>query len=476
MNKKTQYSLKSSQKSKVLLFLILNFFFCQSLSSQFYWQKTYRSPIVNGDDEAFDGCFAESNNFYAVGSAASGPPYFFVLKINQLGDTVWTKTFSDGRLYSVTPDRNFGCVTTGLRGAPFSVNLSSNGNIGWDKTYNNAEAHDITRTNDSGFVLCAGIFSGYVCKLDTAGNIQWERTYNSVPLEVYSIELALDGGYILSGRKFISGGWRAYLIKIDGGGNILWEKTYLYNFPITAIAKLNYGYILVSNTFVGSVLRTVTSKTDLLGNLILSDTLINNSLWDSFPSIVRINSNKFIVSFHSDVPEPEIWGSRIISIDSNLNIINELLLKPDTNSLNIYKVIKAPGSNIDDLLCIGSAEPNSGGDLDVYIARIDSTLNQPPPNSVTVISNEIPGSFELYQNYPNPFNPETQIKFEIPKTSNIKIAVYDMLGREVFSINEYKKAGSYEVKFDGSNLASGMYFYTFETNGYKDTKKMVLLK
>jgi hypothetical protein len=54
--------------------------------------------------------------------------------------------------------------------------------------------------------------------------------------------------------------------------------------------------------------------------------------------------------------------------------------------------------------------------------------------------------------------------------------IYDILGREVFSRNEFKKAGSYELKFDGTNFASGVYFYSFEANGFKDTKKMVLIK
>ena len=90
------------------------------------------------------------------------------------------------------------------------------------------------------------------------------------------------------------------------------------------------------------------------------------------------------------------------------------------------------------------------------------------------------------QNYPNPFNPVTNIKYEIPKDVNVSIKIYDILGKEVFSYNEYKKAGSYEVQFDGTNLASGMYFYklvvgdaSLNTNKgvlFTDTKKMVLLK
>jgi hypothetical protein len=97
------------------------------------------------------------------------------------------------------------------------------------------------------------------------------------------------------------------------------------------------------------------------------------------------------------------------------------------------------------------------------------------------ISNEIPDSYKLYQNYPNPFNPLSKIKFEISKDAEVTIKVFDLLGREVFSINEYKKPGSYEVQFDGTNFASGMYFYklvaeTSQRDVFTDTKKMVLLK
>ncbi|KXK48050.1 MAG: glycosyl hydrolase family 88 [Chlorobi bacterium OLB5] len=101
-------------------------------------------------------------------------------------------------------------------------------------------------------------------------------------------------------------------------------------------------------------------------------------------------------------------------------------------------------------------------------------------NTNTAINNQ-PNQFRLHQNYPNPFNPTTSIRYDIPQSSQITIKVYDILGKEVFSFNEYKLAGSYEVKFDGSNLASGMYFYsikaeTSQRDVFTETKKKVLLK
>ena len=77
---------------------------------------------------------------------------------------------------------------------------------------------------------------------------------------------------------------------------------------------------------------------------------------------------------------------------------------------------------------------------------------------------------------PNPFNPVTTIKFDIPKENLVSIKIYDMLGREIFAVNEFKKAGSYEVKFDGTGFASGLYFYKLTAGEFTDTKKMVLIK
>ncbi len=80
-------------------------------------------------------------------------------------------------------------------------------------------------------------------------------------------------------------------------------------------------------------------------------------------------------------------------------------------------------------------------------------------------------------NYPNPFNPSTDIKYSIPKDVNVKITVYNIAGEEVIIlVNEYKSAGNYSVKFDGTNLASGIYFYRIKAGDFTDTKKMVLIK
>jgi len=105
--------------------------------------------------------------------------------------------------------------------------------------------------------------------------------------------------------------------------------------------------------------------------------------------------------------------------------------------------------------------------------------------SVNSISSEVPTSFSLGQNYPNPFNPLTIIRFNIPerflpgarRNDRVVLKVFDVMGREVETlVNERLQAGSYEVTFDGSRLTSGVYFYRMVTEGYVETRRMIILK
>ena len=89
----------------------------------------------------------------------------------------------------------------------------------------------------------------------------------------------------------------------------------------------------------------------------------------------------------------------------------------------------------------------------------------------------IPEKFSLSQNYPNPFNPVTSIDFDLPLSGNVKLIVFDNLGRTVMTLlNEFKEAGHYKQIFDASALSSGTYFYRLETGNNVETKKMMLVK
>lgn len=105
-----------------------------------------------------------------------------------------------------------------------------------------------------------------------------------------------------------------------------------------------------------------------------------------------------------------------------------------------------------------------------YIYAYDNLSSINPPTSGEL-------TFQLFNNFPNPFNPSTIIKYQIPEYSNVQIKIYDVLGKEVAQlVNEEKIAGYHEVEFNGSHLASGVYFYRIQAGDFVETKKMILMK
>jgi photosystem II stability/assembly factor-like uncharacterized protein len=89
----------------------------------------------------------------------------------------------------------------------------------------------------------------------------------------------------------------------------------------------------------------------------------------------------------------------------------------------------------------------------------------------------VPAGFDLFRNYPNPFNPGTTISYKLGEPSYVTIKIYNQLGQLISIIkNEYEQAGYHQVVFNGSGLASGIYFYTLEANRYYQTRPMLLIK
>jgi len=159
--------------------------------------------------------------------------------------------------------------------------------------------------------------------------------------------------------------------------------------------------------------------------------------------------------------------------------IGNLMIKTTDGGLNWTEKTTQFGNQFNNIFFVNDTVGwlvGSGGLI------LKTTNGGEPINGVEPVPGEIPSSFSLSQNYPNPFNPVTRIKYDVPsnvkgQTSNVKIIIYDVLGREIETlVSETQKPGSYEVTWDGSRYASGVYFYKLMTDEYVGTKKMVLIK
>ena len=137
--------------------------------------------------------------------------------------------------------------------------------------------------------------------------------------------------------------------------------------------------------------------------------------------------------------------------------------------LSIFNGIDPSG---DWILEIYDDAPGDQGTLQSWCI----TIHYEGPSGI-VNQSSTPKEYSLSQNNPNPFNPITNIKFDIPEEGFVSLKVYDIVGKEVATlVNEVKPAGSYIVKFDGSNLSNSVYYYKMQTGDFFEVRKMVLIK
>jgi hypothetical protein len=248
--------------------------------------------------------------------------------------------------------------------------------------------------------------------------------------------------------------------------------------PITPIAKDNFSGNLFVNTPVGTsqfpfmrrenpddVILPLTGK-NLLGSVDSIHIAWDKSFKIDYAAIASLNYIDFSVSelplvtaFHTsdgDVLQNLLYldsGYSYVSPNAYLNL--EFSISPSmVPQVKTDYVLEINGQ----VIFLGSNKMRS------------TKVTNPNQNT-------IPDKYSLSQNYPNPFNPVTKINFSIPKQGFVTLKIYDILGREVRTlVNETKQPGNYSVDFNGSSLASGVYFYRLESNSFTSIKRMVLIK
>lgn len=177
------------------------------------------------------------------------------------------------------------------------------------------------------------------------------------------------------------------------------------------------------------------------------------------------------------------------SFDFNGDGINEIYLETDVQQTLYLKIVNLVDGNVLYDFPLGSYPDideyffqDTDGDsyLELILVNNNGTMKiiSTPAHTVSVSSQkEIIKNYELKQNYPNPFNPNTTIEYNLNKSSDVKVIIYDILGKEVSTlVNEKQNPGIYKLNLNGSGLSSGTYFYRLQMDGIAESKKMILLK
>ena len=225
----------------------------------------------------------------------------------------------------------------------------------------------------------------------------------------------------------------------------------------------------------------------------------------TFRGRVFVMSNGSGFSFglaKSSSPEVTVYDSNILNFNQTYLVVlkysfNTSAADDDRATLYVYSSgipASEPGSPIVTISSVGAGSGSDPSDIGSVAVRQSSNCPTGLIDGIRVSTNwgltltgtvtsveennpNVPTSFSLSQNYPNPFNPSTVIKYQVPQDAFVNVSVFDILGNQVSTlVNENKAAGTYELKFDASNLTSGIYFYKIHTGSFTQTKKMILMK
>ena len=223
------------------------------------------------------------------------------------------------------------------------------------------------------------------------------------------------------------------------------------------------------------------------------------------PSKIRNNTNFTIQVVVGDpISITDLYGIsfKIKSNSSTCTFVENSAQQGQFFSGNILKFFQTVDNQTVDAALTKTSTPGVSGSGTVatfdYTSTIDQTvtfsllnvsatdsqgntilLDVLPTNILVdvLVVNEIPKEYSLTQNYPNPFNPSTKIRFDIPEQTQVKLSIYDILGREVeILVDKDMNPGSYEITFDASKFTSGVYFYRLQTGSFMETKKLILVK
>jgi hypothetical protein len=370
-------------------------------------------------------------------------------------------------------------------------------------------------------------------KYDSLGTQKWVRRFRGDWYNNYLKDMVLDksGNIYVTGNYFKLGiGMVGMTIKYTPNGDSLWSRGYNYNSfsnDLLSIAVDSIGNVCVTGSAYDNVNNNTTLiilKYDSLGVLLWAKSYQNNTTsFTDYGSCIGVDKyNNIYVTGYTAVGPDNVSNRDYLTIRYKPNGDTSWVRKyngPGNNFDTPYKLTidrqgnvfvtgASYGGGLADYFTIsydtlgnviwsnrynGTA---NGYDDARYVALDNAqnlyitgdasetvtgrdlvTIKYSKNVGIQNINENIPDNYVMFQNYPNPFNPSTTIKFELPKTTDVKVAVYDITGKELeVLVNEKLQTGTYQTTWNGERYSSGVYFYKIQTDDFVQTKRMVLIK
>ena len=462
------------------------------------WSRAYGGPdreSTRSLNQTVDGGYLIAGWTLSFGA---GTEDMWLVRTDQNGDSLWSRTFGgesndrcfyatygiDGNIYSIGDTRSYGQGDKDI----WLVAADDNGDSLWSQTFNGGYDDDcrwIQQLADSGFVLVgsknmdnADNWDVWIIRTDSQSEVLWERTYGG-PLSEGGEHAAIlpDGGIVVVGYTYSFGvGDRDFwLLRVNAEGDSLWSRTFGSVYSDRgwgmAIAE-DSGYYLCGVTDPegvdeanGWIVRTgpdpVEHPPEEFSRVYPEDSTIVESMMVAFAwtRAVDLDGDEVIYLLHVEsatypFPDPAYYT---------------------TTDTTIIVEIPWPTDALDDIHeFTWSVQATAEGDT------VDAS------NGEGVFYMEIPDDADQYWElpteytlsvYPNPFNPSITILYDVPHISQVRITIYDLMGREVAQlVNRPMNAGCYQVNWECSSCATGLYMVELRGESHRQITKAMLLR
>lgn len=441
------------------------------VSGDTLWTRVFSGT---GHEELFSVQQTTDGGFIMAGYNDFG---VFVVKTDINGDTLWTKGYgsyndfgigiqqtSDGGYIIVGNTLNFGAGDWDV----YLLKIDEAGNLLWTKTFGGIALDGgqsyglpIQQTTDGGYIITGETGTGgignwdyYLIKTDINGDTLWTKALGGTARDIaYSVIQTTDGGYITAGYtdSYGAGSWDAYIIKTDGNGIVEWSKTYggTGNEGAYSVQQTSDGGFIISgwsDSFgTSGVYNTYLIKTNNIGDTLWTKTYAGQPSFGGYAQ--QTTDGGYIITGDYDIGSGN-FDVYLIKTDSlgnsgcNQFSTNTIVTSPSTISANTATQVSSGGSASNPAILISSR-----GIVNTLCTTVGLNDNNIPENFINV--------------YPNPFSLQTT--FRIDKSfEDATLIVYNSFGQQV---KEIKNIFGQTVIFSRDNLASGLYFIRMTQDG-----------